>query len=263
MFRFYSFFICLCILSTHANAQTVHAVASIFAPLQMELNQQPAGYAVDTVKEALKRLKNKHEIMDFDIKFYPWKRAIALTQSQANTIFFSISRTAEREDKYQWISEISPYEIHLFKLKTNRHIEAKNLTEAYEKNYRIGVQKLSNAESLIKKYNFKPNQNYITYSHYTNGIPMLFHNRFDMIPLTIFVARTNVCKLGLNGDNIESVMRVDELSKPLWLAANKSMSENLIDQLREELHQLKAEGFTKKVRQNYLRDWNNQPCIND
>jgi polar amino acid transport system substrate-binding protein len=254
-----------CFFSSFAAlaAPEIKAVASIFAPLQMKDGDRATGYAVEIVELIMKRLEGKGLAQSSPVKILPWKRAMETAKQVPNTLFFSISRTPERESLFHWIGEISPYDVYLYGLKSNNETSAKSLEDVRKANYRIGVQIASNAEKLLLNNGFQKGVDFVTYSHYTNGVPMLFNNRFAMLPLTSFVARTNICRLGYDGDMVKPVVHLTEISKPLWLAASKQTSIEIVEHIRKQLDALKQEGFVKSIQQVYLTNWENQPCLEE
>jgi len=90
---------------------------------------------------------------------------------------------------------------------------------------------------------------------------MLFNNRFAMMPLTSFVARANVCRLGFDGDQIEAAIRVDKLSNPLWMVFSKGTPGDLVAAFRTALTEIKQQGVDREIRDRYLTQQKNQPCV--
>ncbi|MDX1737265.1 MAG: ABC transporter substrate-binding protein [Alphaproteobacteria bacterium] len=236
------------------------AVTSIFAPLQMKQGDRLKGYTVEIVQEVFKEMRASGLDIHTSIRSLPWKRAMRQAESEPNTIFFSLSRTPQREEKFEWLAEISPYQVYLFKLKSNKLPEVTSLLDIKKLDIKVAVQIASNMVPVLENSGFIEGQDYITYQHYTNGIPMLFHGRFDLMPLTGFVARTNTCKLGLNGDEIEPYLPVDAISKPLWVVMSKGSSPVLIEAFKNHFIHLQETGFVKATQERYLADWAQQPC---
>ena len=62
---------------------------------------QPEGYAVEVVRELIRRTGSQARI-----ELLPWTRAYFLAKSEADTGLFSVVRTAEREALFQWVGPI-------------------------------------------------------------------------------------------------------------------------------------------------------------
>ncbi|WP_214279132.1 substrate-binding periplasmic protein, partial [Escherichia coli] len=56
--------------------------------------------------------------VEYDITIYPWARAIALARTQVNTCVFSMSRTPEREARFQWLVPLMVVRYGLYTLAT-------------------------------------------------------------------------------------------------------------------------------------------------
>ncbi|WP_420548734.1 substrate-binding periplasmic protein [Curvivirga sp.] len=271
MLRLRAFKTCLCKLSlallfsystilSSAGAAEIHAVSAKFAPLQMEKDGKLDGYAITIIRELLTRMNTKNIIQGFSIDLLPWKRAMRAATLEENTIFFSISRTESREKEYQWISEISPYEIYLYKLKENHLPAISSLKEVKSKNIMLSAPIGSSITDLYQETGLVIEKDFVEYSHYSNGIPMLFGNRFDAIPLTSFVAKTNACAIGYDGEQLDPYFPIKELSKPLWVVASNKTSPELVQTMRAIMKNLDQEGFIKATQDMFINQWINMPC---
>jgi len=138
-----------------------------------------------------------------------------------------------------------------------------SLEDMRDSGYRVGVQTGSNTEELLRSHGFQHGHDFVTYSHYSHGIKMLFNHRFAMMPLTSFVARANTCRNGFDGDKIEPVLRIGELSNPLWMVFSRGTGPALADRFRRALAQLKREGEDRRLRAAYLKDFERAACANE
>ena len=66
-------------------------------PTSFLRDAQPEGYAVEVVRELIRRTGSQARI-----ELLPWTRAYFLAKSEADTGLFSVVRTAEREALFQW-----------------------------------------------------------------------------------------------------------------------------------------------------------------
>jgi polar amino acid transport system substrate-binding protein len=244
-----------------AGAETIEVLAARFVPLQMNRDGKAVGYVTELVERVIARVRQERDLDDIRIRIQPFRRAIATLQKRPNVLFFSLSRTAKRENRFLWVGEVSPYEIFFFKHKNRTDVLSTSLVEALRDGHRIGVAAASNTEGLLQDLGFQKGHHYITYSHYSKGVAMLFNNRFAMMPLTSFVARANVCRLGFDGDQIEAQIRVDKLSNPLWMVFSKGTPADLVAAFREALAELKQQGVDREIRERYLTELNSQPCV--
>ena len=87
----------------------------------------------------------------YDIRSYPWKRAMRMAENDENTLIYSIFRTPEREQKYQWACPLmAPVKMYLFHLAMRDDIDVTSLEDA--KNYVISVGRNARShETLLEK----------------------------------------------------------------------------------------------------------------
>ncbi len=238
----------------------INVIAAQFSPLQMVVDGKARGYVTELVEEVIKRVNQNFPINASKTKIMPFRCALKILGSKPNVLFFSLSRTKQRENEYIWVGETSPYEIYFYKVKDNKQVMAKTIDDALKFKHRLGVAAGSNTEGFLHELGFQKGHQFVTYSHYSKGIAMLFKRRFDMMPLTSFVARLNVCKLGFDGDALVPMIRVDALSKPLWLVFSKGTDPALVEHFNRSLAALKLKGVDKLIRERYLNELNGQPC---
>ena len=142
-----------------------------------------------------------------------------------------------------------------------RHdVTAQSIPEIKRRHHLVGVQASSNTEKMLVDLGFARGKDYVTYSHYKRGITMLFKELFTMLPLTSFVARSNVCREGYSGDDIEPVVRVNSLSRPLWMVFSKGTDPALVEAVRTALEALKIDGTANRLRERYLVDHAERSC---
>jgi len=242
------------------HGQRVRIVAPQFVPLQFAKDGEARGYVTDLAKLVIDRVAGETLLTTTGIEIVPWRRAMKIATESPNVLMFSLSRTKKREDKFLWVGEVSPYEVYFFGLRDRQIKDPESIEDMRGSGYRVGVQTGSNTEEMLRSQGLQHGYDFVTYSHYSHGIKMLFNHRFAMMPLTSFVARANTCRIGFDGDEIEPVLRVDELSKPLWMVFSRGTAPDLADKFRAALAQLKQEGEDRRLRAVYLKDFEREAC---
>lgn len=220
-----------------------------FPPLQVQIGDQAEGYVVKFV-EAVVELANKSLEMEIGgVHFVPWKRAIRSTQQNDNVLFFSLSRTQSREDQFQWIGPVSPYEVAVY-----RHIEGPPVTPndlAELKNFSFAAQASSSFEEVIKGEGFR---NIIPVNYGKVAIKLLRTHRVDFAPLVTSSYYYRMDQYGYNPNEFIEVLKIDELSKDLWLVTGKNTSKEVVDVLKTSFDQLKNDGLLEQLMQQYQPD---------
>jgi polar amino acid transport system substrate-binding protein len=248
--------------SVLANEIKILAVTSSFPPLQFLKNEQADGYTVKVIKSVVEKINQKdQETITVDFEFMPWKRALRIaTSNRPNILFFSLSRTPEREDQFHWAGHISPYDMHLFSLDEKLLHNEQSLETIRASQRVIGVQDGSNVEEYLLSLKFIKDTDYITFSDYRQGIQMLYRHRVDYIPMTSFLARGNVCEENLEPDLLIKGIRLNQVSKPLWLVFSKSTSANLIQRFSHALNVFNENDEYKVNIQLQTNRWTDQVC---
>jgi polar amino acid transport system substrate-binding protein len=230
--------------------------------LQIYENEQPKGYTVNVIKLVVQKIKQQYqETVTVDFEFLPWKRALRIaTSNRPNVLFFSLTRSPDREDQFHWIGHISRYDMHLFTL-DEKLLHSEQPLEAIRASKRvIGVQDGSNVEEYLLSLKFIKGTDYISFSDYREGIRMLYRHRIDYIPMTSFLARGNVCGEDLDPDLLIKGMRLNPVSKPLWVVFSKATSTELVQRFSEALNYFnESDEYQRNILLQTNR-WTDQVC---
>ena len=80
----------------------------------------------------------KHSgIKKFEIQWYPWARAYRIAQNEKNTAIFSILRSKEREELFDWACKLFEINIWVYRLKKREDIKIDKIEDL--KDYKITV----------------------------------------------------------------------------------------------------------------------------
>jgi len=247
-----------------ADAIKVRAVTSSFAPLQMIQDGKPGGYAIDIVNVLVKKISSdSDQKIDLEFEFLPWNRGFrAATSDQPNILFFSLSRSPKREDLFHWVGEISPYDMHLFTLDSSVSDNPPTLQSIRESNKVVGVQDGSNVEEFLRLHGFVKDRDFLTYDDYHTGIKMLYRQRIDFIPMTSFLARGNVCGENQDADLLVKSLRLDSISRPLWMVFSKSTDPGLVKLFKHALESFNSGSEYRSIVESHITEWSERICKN-
>jgi polar amino acid transport system substrate-binding protein len=182
------------------------------------------------------------------------------TSNRPNILFFSLSRSPDRENQFHWIGHISRYDMQLFSLDETLLNNVQSLEAIRTSQKIIGVQDGSNVEEYLLSLKFIKDTDYITFSDYREGIRMLYRHRIDYIPMTSFLARGNVCSENLEPNLLIEGKLLNEVSKPLWVVFSKSTSTELIQRFSKALHyHNENEEYQVNIQLQIMR-WTNEVC---
>ncbi len=244
---------------------SIRLISSQFAPLQSN-QDKPQGYVVDLFKTLRPKLKSKHNIILGPVEFYPWKRAMQIASHEKNALFFSLSRTSKREDKFKWLAEVSPYQQSIFSLSSDNKGAQPELLNDWEalinSNMALAVQSGSQLESYVVNELLIPKAQISPVHHYLLGINMLFAGRIDYLPLTSFLANGTLCKSGYPSDRLELNFDINEFANPLWAAFNPKTDDQLVDLVQKEMLKISESSWYQHHQIQVIEGWNKSECDN-
>lgn len=220
-----------------------------FPPLQVQVDDVAEGYVVKFVEAIVEEASKSIEVEIANIYFMPWKRALRNTQHNENTLFFSISRTPEREDNYHWIGEVSPYEVSLYRHVGGSAVDVHSVSDL--KDYRFAAQVSSAFEEWLKEQGF--NQ-IVPVNYGKEAIRLLKAHRVDLAPLVDASYYYRMEQYDFEPSEFVKVMKVDSLSKSLWLVTGKKTSRHVVEALTASFESLKAKGALQHLIERYHPD---------
>ncbi|KGY13083.1 amino acid ABC transporter substrate-binding protein [Vibrio tubiashii] len=220
-----------------------------FPPLQVQVDQQAEGYVVKFVQSVVEHASKSLPMEIADVHFVPWKRALRTTKENANTLFFSLSRTASREKSYQWIGPVSPYEVAIYRHSDGPSFVPNGIQDL--KNFSFAAQIASSFEELARGKGFN---NIIPVNYGKVAFKLLHAHRVDFAPFVKSSYFYRVEQYGYDPQEFVEVMKVDELCKELWLVTGNKTSPEVVGALRDSFEELKSRGVLAQLIENYKPD---------
>ena len=175
----------------------------------------------------------------------PWPRAQATVADGEDLLIIPLSRTPEREARYTWIVPIMPLERAFFSLDE----PVNSFAEARQRYSRIGVGLGTAQVEILRREGFTESQ-IIQLKLGENPARLLELNRIDAwftgIPEALYIWRKSAER--------QSSLQMSPVlaSTDLYLACSKNCNARLVEQLRNAVEQLEAEGVSQRLRRAYL-----------
>lgn len=217
-------YILLVISSCHSVAK-LNVVTENFPPAQyLNEHNELKGHLADKVRKALNA-----SLLDYSISVYSWSTAFNMVLRDSQTCIFSISRSAERENKLLWIAELSGLDAYFYALKS-KNIKVDSLEQA--KNYRIAVLKDNYSHQYLVSKGFEEGKNLLLINSFDN-ISKIIHNRKNSIDLVILPKQRAEFELAsqINKDHLQPLFKLNKEQPSLYFACNKKIEPNLIKKL--------------------------------
>ena len=236
-----SFFIFFTLNLLGANFKIV---TEHFPPYQIYKNNTLTGISVDIIQEIQKRLKT-----NYPIEVLAWSDAYHKTLHNKDYIIFSIGRTIQREQQFQWVGPINQIKYIFFK-NSNNKIKIRNLDHAkavdailVSKNA-LSHQVLSGLgfTNLIAVDQFSNDNNIITLANSNNNILWAAGHQNGLYKVRL---------LGLENKIKPTTINNPVSTTTLNIAFNKNADSSVVTRWQTILNDIKKDGTYEKIVQKY------------
>ena len=162
---------CLLGFSSAVVAQSLTILTEDDPPAQyLDANGELAGFTVELVREIQKRVGNNDKI-----QVVPWARAYRMIETEPNVVVFLMSRTAERNELFNWVGPVMETEFGLY-AQAKSTLRLASLEEAKAVK-RIGVYRGDVRDQILSNAGFTNLER--TYTIVQN-VKMLMAGRIDL-----------------------------------------------------------------------------------
>ncbi len=201
------------------------------------------GIAVDLMVEMLQKSGSSQTLKD--IKLVPWARGYNDVQENTNTVLFSTTRTAERENTFKWVCPIAELKTELVALKSRA---IKITKEADILNYVLATVRDDVGEELVIKAGV-PVEKLSRATKYDANLKKVESGRADMY-VGSMDSVASMCKtLGCDPEAFEPVYTLD--ISHLCYAINKNTDDKVVETLQKSLDGILAEGRFAELKKKY------------
>ena len=198
------------------------------------------GISYELVKSILKHsgLKN------YEIKWYPWARAYRIALKEKNTAIFTIARSKEREELFDWTCKLFETNIWVYCLKKRDDIKIEKIEDL--KNYKISAWRNDYRHQFLEQ-NLGHRKLELTNSD-KSAILMVREGRADAFLHYDAIFPIFMKKMNLNPNLFKKVFKINALSGvPFYLAINKESDPYLIKMLKKGLEKSKLTGEFDRI----------------
>jgi polar amino acid transport system substrate-binding protein len=230
----YNYFILLLILSFSAIAsekERFRIVTEEWRPYNYtnELGEIE-GLATEKVKRIMAALN-----IEYSMHSYPWTRLMHVASSQPNTIIFSIFRTPERENRFQWACPLTgPVKAYLYKLKKRQDLQLDKLEQA--KKYTIALNRADSVHEILLQQGFEDGKHLELSSEQGASIRKLYSGRVDFIVGSQWQIGESVKAQGFAFDEMERLLPITSLSNyDTCMAFSLSTDKQLVEKIQKAL----------------------------
>ncbi|WP_230623351.1 MULTISPECIES: substrate-binding periplasmic protein [Chromobacterium] len=235
-----------CWCAAAVAAADIHAYTEDVPPLNYLENNNVQGYSTEVL-----RLVAKEAGLKLSIDVLPWLRAYAKVESTPDTLLYTIVRTPEREQHFQWVGPIGPRRIYLYRLAARDDIRIASPNDLLR--YHNGALAGSAAASQLAALGLQAGSALdIGHSDATN-LKKLQLGRLDLVAMLDWAM---AWQLRLQGKTEKAVAPVLLLDGKLeyWFALNRATPPERVKQLQDALNRIRADGRLQAIRRRYRSD---------
>ena len=217
-----------------ASAQKLQIYCEDDKPLQFKTpDGNLTGLTVEVVQEIQKRVGNTDPI-----QMLPWARGLKYLNEEPNTVLFSMARTAERNDLYQWVGPISETVMGLY-AKADSTIQIKTLDDA-KKVRAIGVYRDDLRDQYLTREGFT---NLDRTTEAVQSYKKLMLGRIDLFASSANEVAEN------RYINVKLVFPL--LKAQVFIAVNHETDSAIVTRWDEALEAMKKDGSFKAIYHKY------------
>jgi len=209
-------------------------------PLTFRQDGKVTGLVGDVVQEIQRRLGNQDTI---EVK--PWARSYRETQSGANNVLFSTTRTRAREHLFKWVGPVVEVQGGLFVLRSNT-LALQSLADA-KKLKRIIVVRDWYLQQILTEHGFS---NLTLVTNPTQMLDMLMRNRADAIVSENVSLPYQLRQLGYDPAQVKMAMVIAQNYG--YIAFSPQTQDAIVRNWQEALDEMKLDGSFAAIYQHWL-----------
>ncbi|MFT5164760.1 MAG: polar amino acid transport system substrate-binding protein [Alteromonadaceae bacterium] len=205
-----------------------------------------AGTSTQVVEALLQALKMKTKI-----ELLPWPRAYKDATTLPNVLIYSITRTADREDNFHWLSEIVPIDIKVFAL-PDATIMPFNDLNFIGKNT-LGLVRHSSRVEFVYTHKNITKRNLIFGSSFEQLYRMNQLGRVDMFmaPDLVIQYFNHKHKTNPHSRPVTVYVLPKRFQNKLYMALSKTTPMFIVDRFKKVLDKMHKSGEIKKIITDY------------
>lgn len=235
--------VCILAISIATQAEPIRLYVIESPPLIEKKGEGVSGISGLLGSLVEKKIRAANKAADFEVMWVPWKRALAETSKNKNSLFFPLTRTPEREKEFVWITHLAQLDCWIYAIRSDIKVDSfQDL-----KKYKVGVLGGSLREAELRKHMGQDSKNVEGMTTDISNYKKLLSGRID-----IWVTQAPVMAEAQSQESSSALTKppVRQLKKllvqDLWLVGNPAMTNEQQLLVREVFKDKKKRG-TKEL----------------
>jgi len=180
--------------------------------------------------------------LDYTSEVVPWSRMLSNLSVEPNTLAYPILRIPEREERFLWIGFLQPVDAYLYGLSSRSEQLPYSLEEA--RDYRIGAMR---GDAFHNYFDAQGYDNLVIIGNNTPWLTMLERGRIDLMPYAQSGVENYLSRLDAPADMLEAVIRLDDLSHPLYFVMNLDSDPELVEIITRAYERVVQSGTFERI----------------
>lgn len=226
--------------SAASETHALRLLTEVGPPFNFPGESGPEGFTVDIVRELLVRTGTTGAIT-----FLPWARAYDMALREPNTVIFTISRNAEREERFQWVGPIMTLSWALF-ARAEEQLKVRSLEDARLlsgiSTYRADVR-----ENYLRGLGFA---NLHSAGSFESSVRMMLQGHVAAVVADGIGLLHYMKTQGLPADSVEQVFTFTTIG--LYIAFSRNTDPALVLTWQKALEALRRDGTYARIHSRWL-----------
>jgi len=180
----------------------------------------------------------------YTLRVYPWARIQQGLDNDINVLAYPVTRTAERESRWQWVGEIQPLRYYLFGLREQLGRLPRSLDEARE--FRVGTLQGDVIDSYLADLDFT---SLVHMTDVSRAPLLLLRGRFDLFAMGAHRIPEYTGLSGMEPDRLVPAVPLPEISTALYFALSRNTEPAILQRLQDAHEKISADGTLARIMQ--------------
>ena len=225
-----------------AMADPITAYAAAVPPLSYEENGRISGFATELLRQMASDAGHS-----LQLESMPWMRAYRTVEKQPASVLYSIVRSPEREQLFNWVGPIAPRRVVVYGLASRPDVMVRQQQDLLR--YRLGVLEESSAVSHLLQLGVPQAQLEYGQSDEVN-LKKLLLGRADTVVMLDWAMQWQRQQQQLDPARIRPLWTLDQRYQ-YWFAFNKKTDPAVLRSLQQALDRIKADGRLAALQRRY------------
>ncbi len=228
----------------HGQSDSYVVFTEELAPVHYTENGKLSGIATEIVQAIFQEAG-----LRADIRSYPWKRTYQNALQNKDAFIYTINRTPEREELFQWIGPILPKRTYLYRLRSREDIEVTETADL--KKYTTVVILGYALTRTLASQGLRTDKELIVTRTKKNQMQVFLKGRADLITGNEYTLARAMQNTGRSLADVVPVLLMSE--KGYYLAANRQVNPELVERLRLANVKVQQRGLVQRVIDRYMQ----------